>query len=283
MENLPVYARLYADRVLLVVVLILLVIVIIRWRINANVQREMQVANDLATARGSLERLEQFVPLGPPDQLASERGQLIGEVTQGIDNVANNSSDKDTQLRAQALVTRGNLYWTLANLPPISGAATQPLLALPKTSDEYLQSAQDSYQQVISSYPNEKDAVIAANFGLGAIDENRHQWADAQRIYEQIENSDADKMYKDLAGDRIKLLGEMEKPLFFGTLTSRPTTAESQPLVFAPPTSTESASSLPNGTGAIPLATRPATAPTTRPAEIIVGHPTTQPTVQPTK
>jgi uncharacterized membrane-anchored protein YhcB (DUF1043 family) len=279
LENLPIYARVYADRILLVVVLILLVVVIIRWRINASEQRQMQIGNDLATARSSLEQLRQFVPVGPPDQLAALRGQLITEITTGIENVANNSSEKDSQLRAQALLTRGDLFWTLANLRQIPGATTQPLLQLPKTSEDYLQSAQDAYQQVISTYPNQKTAVVAANFGLGAIDENRGQWADAEKIYDQIKNSDADKMYKDLADARIKLLPEMERRLLLGNLaTTQPTQSQSEPLVFAPPPSTAPISALSANPAAILPTTVPSVAPaTTRAAEIILGHPTTQP------
>src|ERR1051325_11078274 len=79
-DNLPVMARLYADRILLVVVLILLVIVLIRWRMNAAAEKQVAITNDLATARADVQRLGTMQLLGPPEQLATQRSKLIDEV-----------------------------------------------------------------------------------------------------------------------------------------------------------------------------------------------------------
>src|SRR5262245_39868629 len=115
LDNLPVMLRLYADRILLVVVLILLVIVLIRWRVNAAATRAAQITDNLAAAKTSLKQLEQIRMGGAPDQVASFRSRVISEVNDAIEQVANNSSSSDAALQAQALVTRGDLYWTLAN------------------------------------------------------------------------------------------------------------------------------------------------------------------------
>src|SRR4051794_14430548 len=102
-DNLPVMARLYADRILLVVVLILLVIVLIRWRINTTEARSVQIANDLAAARSSVNKLQTMRMVGPPDQLYTFRSKTMEEVNAAIDGIASNSSSTDQNLQAQAL------------------------------------------------------------------------------------------------------------------------------------------------------------------------------------
>jgi tetratricopeptide (TPR) repeat protein len=234
LENLPIMLRLYADRILLVVVLVLMVIVLIRWRMNVNATHSQQLANDLATAKESVKQLATINPDGPAEQTVTIRGEKIDEVNQAIDNIANNASSVDERIQAQAMVTKGDLNWTLANSPPLKGAATQPMLQLPKSSDDYLNTAADAYQQVLKSYPNQKDAVLSAEFGLAAIEENRHNWDEATKYYEQIKSSDVEPMYKDLADARLKVLPDIKTPLLIGTLTTKP--AEMTPLVFAPAT-----------------------------------------------
>jgi hypothetical protein len=222
LDNLPVMLRLYADRILLVVVLVLLVIVLIRWRVNAAATRTAQVADNLAAARSSVKQLEHLNLSRPPDQIVSFRNKLIADVNDAIEQIASNASNSDATLQAQALLTRGDLYWTLANSPPIPGAATQPSLTLPKSGEEYLSLAADSYQQVQKNFPDNKEAALAANFGLAAIAENRRNWDEAARIYNQIKDLTTEKMYKDLAEQRLKLLPEIKEPMLVGDLTSKP-------------------------------------------------------------
>jgi hypothetical protein len=232
MDNLPVMLRVYADRILLVVVLILLVIVLVRWRLNAATNRSLQISNDLATARTSVRNLEMLPMSGSPEQVATVRSQHIDDVEQAINNIASNASSADATMQSQALVTKGDLYWTLANMPAIPGAATQPSLALPKTNDEYLSQAEDAYQQVLKTYPDQKQAAVAAMFGLAAIAENRHNWDDATKYYTQIKSSDFEQMYKDLADARMNLLPEMKTPMLIGALPNKPSPLA--PLVLAP-------------------------------------------------
>jgi predicted negative regulator of RcsB-dependent stress response len=249
-DNLPVMARLYADRILLVVVLILLVIVLIRWRMNAAVERQVAVTNDLATARANVQRLQSMPLMGPAEQLANTRSKTIDEVNAAIDSISTNASSSDTALQARALLTRGDLYWTLANLPQIPGAATQPSLRLARSSDDYLGEAEKAYQSVVKNFSNETESALAANFGLAAIAEDRHHWDDAQKIYEQIKSSKVEQMYKDLADARLKLLPDIQAPVLVGELTTKP--ADLSPLVMAPTSQPSSA---------------PTSAPATQPAK----------------
>jgi len=258
-DNFPVMIRLYADRILLVVVLILLVIVLIRWRMNANAEKAVAVMNDLATARTGVQRLGAMQLMGPPEQLANQRSKTIDEINAAIDSIATNAPSSDTAIQARALLTRGDLFWTLANLPDLPGAATQPSLKLARSKDEYLAQAQDAYQNVLKNFPSQADADLGANFGLAAIAENKHNWDEAARIYEQIKSSNADQMYKDLADARLKLLPEIEEPVLVGELTTKP--SDMGPLVMAP--ATQPASTPATATPA----TLPTSAPVTRPAK----------------
>src|SRR5262249_20636665 len=164
-----------------VVVLVLLVIVLIRWRMNQTEMRANQVANDLAQAKSSVTRLQRMPMIGPADQLVATRNRAIDEVNAAIDSVASNASSSDRSLQAQALIPKGDLKWTLANAPPIPGAATQPTLQLQKSPEDYLQAADDAYQQVLKNFPDEKEASLSATFGLAAIAENHHNWDEATK------------------------------------------------------------------------------------------------------
>jgi hypothetical protein len=225
------------------------VIVLIRWRMNATAEKQVTVTNDLATARASVQRLGNMSLMGPPEQLATQRSKTIDEINAAIDSIATNASSSDAALQARALLTRGDLYWTLANMPEIPGASTQPSLRLARTSEEYLAEAEKAYQSVVTNFANQSESVLAANFGLAAIAENRHNWDDARKIYEQIKGSNAEQMYRDLAEARLKLLPQIQQPVLVGELTTKP--AGLTPLVMAPATQ--------------PTA-QPTTAPTTQPA-----------------
>jgi TolA-binding protein len=276
-DNIPTMARLYADRILLVVVLILLVIVLIRWRMNAAAEKAVTVTNDLAMARANVQRLAAMPLAGPPEQLANQRSKTIDEVNAAIDSIATNASSSDAATQARALLTRGDLYWTLANLPDLPGAATQPSLRLARSKDEYLKQAEESYQNVLKNFPNQADSALAANFGLAAIDENKHNWDDASKIYEQIKSSNADQMYKDLADARLKLLPEIKEPVLVGELTTKP--SDAAPLVFAP---SSQPSTQPTPSAATTQRT-PSAATTQRTPSAATTQPVISPSTQPSK
>src|SRR2546421_11995693 len=70
LQNLPIAARLYADKILLVAVIILAIVMLIRWRVNAAQERVAGAADALANARSSLMSLGRLNPLERPAQLA---------------------------------------------------------------------------------------------------------------------------------------------------------------------------------------------------------------------
>jgi TolA-binding protein len=183
--------------------------------------------------------------MNPPIQQASQRKQVLTAARDSIQTVLD-ESDNPT-LKAQALLARGDLYWTAANLPPIQGAATQPSLQLPQSNDELLKQAETSYQQILKEYPGEKRVVASAEFGLAAIRENQRQFDDAEKIYKGIIDSSSDAMYKDLATTRLGLLEKAKLPVYLGStqpstptpfLTTKPTTNASSTAPTSRPTTT---------------------------------------------
>jgi len=188
-----------------------------------------------------------------------------------IENALRLSDER--RIQAEAMLTRGDLNWTAASLPPVQGAATQPSLQM-KPPKEYLATAAESYQAVTNSYPEITHADIAARFGLAAIHEQRGEWDQAKQIYSKI-SADSSKLgaYKELADARLKAVDLLRHPVIMG----KPATEPAMPAAMnefpstrpLPPTiAARGSSSTTGSTAAKPQATTaPASAaPTTAPA-----------------
>jgi tetratricopeptide (TPR) repeat protein len=250
LQNLPVALQFYADKILLGIVIILAIIVLVRWRINAGRERARAAADALASARTSILALSRIPPIGPAQQLADYRNQLRNDAETALRTISADAAADDTRLRSEALLAKADLLWTLANLPDIPGAATQPVLRLTESRDDLLKQAEETYQQILKNYPAQPRMKASALFGLAAIAEDRRNFDLAAEQYNQVKQSDAEEMYKQLADARLRILPDLRQPLVFGSLTTRP--AELSPP--APTTSTQ-----------------PATAPSTRPTTQPVG------------
>jgi hypothetical protein len=273
LENLPVAARLYADKILLGVIIVLLVIVLIRWRMNAREQRTEGAVDSLAMARSAIRQLANTPPIGPADQIAQIRTQARSDAERNIEQTLTDARSNDDRLHAEALVARGDLYWTLANLPPIGASGTsaststtspssQPTITTftqpaSESPDELLNKAAEAYQQVLRDYRSQQRAKAASMFGLAAIAENRGDWQTAAKQYQAIiDDKDVLKMYQTSAESRLKMLDRIKQPKLLATPSTRPAEPELPPLVMPPP------------------ASKPASAPTT-------AAPTVQPSTQP--
>jgi TolA-binding protein len=231
MENMPEFLKLHGNKVLLGVIFIALLIVLMRYRASSAEQRNEAVSLSLGNARNGISELRRADPMAPPIQQASQRKQVLTAARDSIQTVLDESDD--AAIKAQALLARGDLFWTVANLPPVQGAATQPALQFPQSNDELLKQAETSYQQILKEYPNEKRAVASAQFGLAAIRENQKQFDEAEKIYKGIIDSASDQMFKDLATTRLALLEKAKIPVYIGStqpstptpfLTTKPTT-----------------------------------------------------------
>jgi hypothetical protein len=121
----------------------------------------------------------------------------------------------DSQMKAEAYLAQGNLNWALANYPSLPAAATQPALALKKTSDEYLTAAQSAYSEILIDPLSENHhALTGARLGLAAIAENQGDWDGANRYYQQVSDDPAtDPTFKEYAQARAKMLDNLKHPV----------------------------------------------------------------------
>jgi tetratricopeptide (TPR) repeat protein len=234
MEDMPEFFKLHGNKILLVVIFIALVILLLRYRANSAEERAQAIQMSLGNARNGISELRHYDPMTPPAKLASERRDLLNSARDSVQTVLDESDD--ASIKAQALLTKGDLFWTAANLPAIPGAATQPALQVSLGSEDFLKQAEDAYQQVLKEYPNQKRVAAAAQFGIAAIRENQRRFDDAQKIYQSIiDSADVDAMFKDLARTQLSLLEKAKTPVYIGS--TEPTT----PTPFLKPTTTPSA------------------------------------------
>src|SRR5688500_4767444 len=252
LENLPLYFRFHFGKIVLGALILVLVVMLVRYRVSAGRVERQRTTTALANLRHQLDELQIVdITRDTPQRRADDRRRLANEINAAVDEVLQQTGDgpEDAAVRAEALAIRGDMSWTMANLPAIPGSTTQPLLVMEKTSEQYLADAEDAYQRVLREYPDQKLASYTAMFGLASIAENRGQWDAAKAQYEAlIAKPDAPQVYKDWARARIETIPIIKEPVFAGTLTSRPTT---QPESGASPAS------------ATQPATQPATAPFT--------------------
>jgi len=252
LTNFPLYLSIYGGRILLFLSLIVLLFVLLNYRNQSKLKQANDARVGLSSARDAIFQISQLNGgMGDPNQIAQQRSLLISQVNSNLDVAAGNA-DTDT-LKAETELARGDLYWTLANLSDIPGAATQPALALPEKPDELLNKAQAAYDVVLAQHSSIELARGSALLGLGAIAENRGKWDVAQQRYDELTNSDLSPTHKFLAQQRITLIPILSKPRRIVPATMPATQPAAVPLIDAMNQPVEAT-------------TRPTTAPTTTPA-----------------
>jgi tetratricopeptide (TPR) repeat protein len=248
-DGWPEFFQQNASRILLGLTLAVLAVLIVRYRVASSQQRLLTARASAVRARQDLEHLKQDVQLssGPPELLAARRDQLTAQVLAELSEVLNDSTDSDTALRADAYGVRGDLYWTLANSPVFPEATTRPALALKDSPDTLLGEAEADYRHVIEQYPSQLMDWASAEFGLAAIAENRSNWDEAQKRYEEVENrADAPDMLKSTAQIQMGLLSRLRQPILVGPYPATVATSEpatSQPAASIAPATTSSTQS----------------------------------------
>jgi hypothetical protein len=261
--SLPALAQQYGSRVLLGVILCLLAYILVYRYTTGKSQRAVVAAENLANARIAMSSLRSPSFRLPPAELAQFRDQAAKEADAAIRDALANA--EDPKLKAEILIARGDLNWQLANYPALPSASIiSPAGHSEKSPEEYLKAAEESYREVLSPPLNEDhQAVTTARFGLAAIAENRHQWVEARKDYQQIIDDPATPdAFKTVATIRLDLTKKLATPAFLGG-PSKAETLPSTPLgPFLPPSTT--APSTQPATNAAP-ATRPAVGPTTAP------------------
>jgi tetratricopeptide (TPR) repeat protein len=234
LADLPLYIRFHANKILLGVIVICLVILLLRYRSTQAQKQAAQTREALSEARLTIAQLavaDRF--RGNDAERAEYRKRLAQQASSSIDLILATTQDPDdAAIRAEALVIRGDLNWSLANLPVLPGASTQPLLALPRTSEEYLQAAEDAYQQVLASYPSQQMARVTALLGLAAIEENRGNWEQASRYYQQVAADETiASSFRQIAQMRQSIIPQIRMPVYLGSYpATQPSTQATAPL-----------------------------------------------------
>ena len=255
LENLPLYLRFHFGKVLLGLLIFVLLIVLIRQRMGSGRVAQQQAAAALSSVRRLIEEL-QVVDLGgqPLDMRATQRKLYAAQADSAVDEILTKTGDgpDDAPARAEALAARGDLYWVMANLPELPGAATQQTLQMPRGPDQYLADAAEAYNQVLRQYPDRTIPALTALFGLANIAENQRQWDVARSNYESIiARKDAPQLYKEMAQARLQLLPALEEPVFTGNFGTPP-----------PPSTLPDADASPASTTRPAATTMPSTGPT---------------------
>jgi hypothetical protein len=269
------YVQRYGGRVALGIAIVILVIVLINQRIASGRKQEQDLRNDLAYARGEIQRLDDIDFMGRPAVKPAD----VEMARTLLQRVRDNASDKT--LQAEALYWLGEYAWGIANYPDPAGAATQPSARLDKERAEALNEAKGAYQQVVDKYGDQRLAVVSARFGLAAVAENERNWDEAKKQYEAIKTHDgAAESFKRLADQKLKRLEEIRQPFLVGQVPDRP---ELPPLPTPPttgttvPTTGTTAAPTTGAATTAPSATAPAAGAATRPT----GRATTRPTTAP--
>ena len=252
-------------------IVLLAIVLLVRYRISSGRVATAQAGDNLAMARNLIDDLEASGQYAvPPAQLAAHRKQAFGEAANFIEEAGRLSDDPG--VGAESLVAKGDLNWTMANLASLPGAATQPSLQVTRDPADLINAAADAYKQVLEKYADNKQAVIAARFGLAAIAENRGDWDAAKTQYQQIiATPGITQAYLEQARERLAKLPTLAQPVLLAAPTTAPSslTPELPPFIAAPHTTTAPKGTPPQAStrsAAIPMispSTRPAA---TRPA-----------------
>ncbi len=244
LSDLPLYLRFHANKIMAGVIVICLVILLVQYRMKAAREAKELTRSSLISARNGIDQIRIIDRSRPTDaQRAADRRMVASQVNSAINQILQNTTDADdASLRAEALIAQGDLNWTLANLPTLPGAATQPSLMLPQSSDDYLSNAADAYKQVLKNYESQKVAKVTALLGLAAVDENRGEWEKAIDEYNAIiTDPTIVRAFKEIARQRLAMIPTLRSPVYLGAYSSTQPTTQATAVM----TPTTQASTLP--------------------------------------
>jgi hypothetical protein len=222
LDGFPGFLRRWGNTILTTALVAVSVVMLVRWRLLSAEQARLELLNSLTNARDCVTSLRpgNLPATSTPEYLAGLRADRASRATADSTSVLNTTND--SSLKAEALITRGDLYWQLANFPELPGAATQPSLRSSESREELLNKAADAYNEVLKSdaLVKQHDAMVSAHFGLAAIAENRGEWDTARRELELIVNdTDALPVLVEQAKQQLAGLNEIESPLYLSPAT----------------------------------------------------------------
>jgi hypothetical protein len=242
-------------------------VLLLRWRSSQLGQVEQDAAQSLAQARDEIQQIAganvSRMSLG---DVVAQR-QLSRDTIEQLTGMVLQQSDSPA-LRAQALLARGDLHWTLANAkwpaptvepaatqPSTEAAATQPATApsgemilstngrnqTPSMSpEEHLAAAQSAYEQILTEHGQQAHAVAAARLGLAAIAETRSDWDQAQQHYNALADGEQfPEVYRTQARARLAELASLRNPPILAQPTTAPFDQNMLGQLLAPPQSAD--------------------------------------------
>jgi hypothetical protein len=236
-EDLPNLLREFGSRIAVGIILVALIVVWIRYRYASSAERLDAARQSLAEASNALRTLQNSTSNSVADEplVAQQRHFAYDQGLTLVNDAIERGGDKDSLLKARALNIKGDLEFTLANLPSLSGASTQPSLRPEQPTATLLATAADAYTQVLEQ-STDPTADAAARFGLAAVTEDLaaingapQQWDLARQQYQKILDSDASPAFKNLATEKLQSLSQLEQPiaLNFPAPATQPTTLPS--------------------------------------------------------
>jgi hypothetical protein len=254
----PLVLRKYGTHLLTGLLVVVLAVILLRKRAESARETQVQVSQGLTSARGEVDQIPvDLVRINPdkPDALVNlirsrDRAERF------LDYVLENATNP--AVLAEARLTRGDLNWQLATLPPLAAAATQPGLKLEKSGDQFLQDAAKSYEEVARDDKAHIASKLTAKLSLAAVAETRRKWDEAKAQYLSVlEDASAPEAFKAQARQRLTLLDVIRIQPFTG---AAPSAVEGPAFTFPGKPATTQATSAP-ATATAPSATAPATKP----------------------
>src|SRR5687768_15142299 len=132
-------------------VAVVVIVVLVRYRIASNREAAQTAVQNLSNARGAIQELQgmrRIIALAPADLISQQQRQLYNDANNLIGNAISISDER--KIQAEALIAKGDLNYTLAGMPAVQGAATQPMLVI-KEPKELLEAASEAYRTVINN------------------------------------------------------------------------------------------------------------------------------------
>ena len=234
--QLPDLRRKWLGRAAVVVAVIAVVALFIRSRISATENAYREAAEHLSIAAPMVEAVRNAAP-NPSEPMDAKYINFVQsrseQANSELDKVS--STSNDAKLLAQAAVLRGDVNFTMANIPvwpTPTTASTQPIPALKQSRDEYLAQATSAYQEVVDKFSDQSLNLICAQFGLAAVAENRSDWPGATNHYQAVlTNENSSPTQKLYAQQRINILPELNHPALLVNAETAPLVSATQPAV----------------------------------------------------
>jgi hypothetical protein len=224
LHDLPEWARQNSQKIALVVIFISLLVIWLKYRSNSAVDRLNEARLNLTEAMVSLRQLQALAVVSPEmsDAASQQRELWYTDGLHHCDDAMDEAGDNDAAIHAQALITKGDLNFALADMPDIPGAATRPSLRPDLSKFELLSNAQAAYSKVLSDNADNEYAATAARLGLAAVAEDLagagtnpdpSQWDVAKQQYQAVmDDPNSSQAYKDYASNRLEMLSTLQQP-----------------------------------------------------------------------